>query len=266
MKNTYSIALADIVDLPAHDAKEVILLRWLREWLGRSPSWYEYLEFRSGLEERRRRQPWWAWWRRMREPRRPTRGDLITNFLSDWDGQYLLRSIGGSLKELQKLLAGPDPFYGYDGRHPYGQRQTQMERARERISRGGSVPTWLQLEAVLAYAEWKLDGAPVLERGFIPELVWYLSPRRAAAINALSPAAVAQILGRLTDPRFGRIEVKSIFSELDFVGARAMVLWPGIQRRGPEAPRGVWPTRSDTEDVAAGAVEPRLVPPPGFRA
>jgi hypothetical protein len=141
-----------------------------------------------------------------------------------------------------------------------------MERARERISRGGSVPTWLQLAAVVTYAEWKLFGVPELEPGFIPEEVAYLPPHRAAAINALSPAAVAEIVGRVRDPRYGGTDVKLIFSELDFVGKQAIVLWPGIQRRGPDAPRGLWPARPNNEDVAAGAVEPRLVPPPGFRA
>jgi hypothetical protein len=141
-----------------------------------------------------------------------------------------------------------------------------MERAQERIKRGGSVPQWLQLEAVVTYAQWKLWGVPVVERGLIPEEVWYLPPHRAAAINALSPSAVSDILARLRDVRYGRSELKLILSDMDFVGTRAMSLWPGIQRRVPDAPRGLWPVSPRDEDGGGGEIEPRLVPPPAFRA
>lgn len=46
---------------------------------------------------------------------------------------------------------------------------------------------------VLAYAEWKLSGQPEMARGLIPNAVEFVTPLHAAAINAMTGAAVMGI-------------------------------------------------------------------------
>ena len=266
----FAFAFADAADIPAPDAADHVLVRWLRRLLGRPPSWLEVLAFRAGLRERARRRVRCAWWRRLRLPAPPRQADLIADFLRSPEGRMLFRLLGDTAALLSQL-ARPDPWEGFDGRHPTAPRLGRREALRERLALGCAVPVREQAAAVLAYAEWKLSGLPVVARGFIPEAVEFLAPAHAAAIDAMTAAAVMGIGARLrqADGDAGR---RTVLRELDRAGGEALRLFPWIGRRGPGAPLGIWPLAHDDEDLSAPAATtppppaplmPRPVPPRG---
>jgi hypothetical protein len=196
LPDLFEFAFADDADIPAPYAADHVLVRWLRQRLGRPPSWLEVLALRAGMRERARRRVQWAWWRRLRCPGSPRQEDLVIDFLESLEGQMLFRLLGG-MAALLAQLARPDPWEGFDGRHPTAPRLGRREALRERVALGCVVPVWEQAAAVLAYAEWKLSGLPVVTRGFVPEAVEFLAPIHAAAINAITAAAVMGVCARL---------------------------------------------------------------------
>lgn len=260
----FQLALVDDLDIPALDAADYVLVRWLLRRLGRSPSWMEVLTFRAGLQERARRLARWAWWRRLWRSAAPRREDLIADFLRSWEGQILLRLVGG-MTALLAQLALSDPWEGFDGRHPHTPRLSRRETLRERVGRGCSVPVREQAMAVLAYAEWKFSGRPVMARGGIPEATEFLAPIHAAAINAMTGAAVMGICARLRPAGGSEVSRRAVLRELDRAGGEVLCLWPDIGRRGPGAPLGIWPPPDDDDDDGPAAPQaPALSSPAAF--
>jgi hypothetical protein len=262
LPDIFELALGGGPGVPASDAPDHVLVRWLRQHLGRPPSWLEVLAFRAGLRESARRRVRWAWWRSLRRPEPPRREDLVTDFLRSWEGQTLFRLVGGKAALLAQLVL-PDPWEGFDGRHPTAPRLSRREALRERVARGCAVPVREQAAAVLAYAEWKLSGLPVVTRGFIPETVEFLAPVHAAAINTMTTAAVIGLVARLRQAG-GDAGRSAMLCELNHAGGQALRLFPWIGRRGPGAPLGIWPP---TEDDDGHLAPPEPVPPlaMGFR-
>jgi hypothetical protein len=258
----FEFAFADDADIPAPDAADHVLVRWLRQRLGRPPSWLEVLALRAGLRERARRLVRWAWWRRLRRPGPPRHKDLVADFLRSEEGQILFRLVGG-MSALLTQLALPDPWEGFDGRHPRAQRLSRREALRERVALGCAVPVREQVAAVLAYAEWKLSGQPVLTRGFIPDAAEFLAPVHAAAANAMTNTAVMGICARLRRANGGEAGQREVLRDLDRAGGEALRLWPGIGRRGPGAPLGLWPPPESDDGPDASPV-PRPPSPQGF--
>jgi hypothetical protein len=252
----------DDADLPPFDAPDRYLVRWLEARFRRPPVWFEVLELRFLLRALARRRARWAWWRRLRPLRLPARKDLVAEFLATPEGQLLLRALGGSIAALVARLALTDPFEGFDGRHPTGARWTRLERLRERTARGGTAPPWAQAEAAVAYGEWKVRGVPVLAPGLIPKPVEFLMPAHAAALNAMSPSEVAAITQRLRKTRCSDSGRRAALGYLDRVGAKAIQLWPGIQRRCPTPPLGLWPLPEKSEPINDAPAAPTLAPGP----
>jgi hypothetical protein len=255
------LAPGDDADLPPPDAPDRVLVRWLEARLGRPPAWFEVLELRSLLRALARRRTWWAWWRRLRPLRLPAREDLVADFLASVEGKLLLRALGGSMAALVAQLLLPNPFGGYDGRHPTASRPTRLERLRDRVAGGGAVPFWAQGEAATAYAMWKVTGVPVLAPGFMPEMVEFLAPAHAAALNVLSPGAAMTFAARLRAARCSEAGRRAAFGELARIGTEAMDLWPNVARRSATPPLGLWPP-AGPEDGAAPPV-PTPAPPGG---
>lgn len=255
LPDLFYLAFVDDLDIPALDAADHVLVRWLRRRLGRSPSWLEVLAFRAGLRERARRLARWAWWRRLWRPVAPRRDELIADFLRSWEGQILFGLVGG-MNALLARLALSDPWEGFDGRHPCTPRLSRRETLRERVGRGCAVPVREQAMAVLAYAEWKLSGRPVMDRGGIPEAAEFLAPAHAAAINAMTGAAAMGICARLRPAGGSEVSRRAALRELDQVGDEAMRLWPGIEGRVPDPPLDLWPPR--VEDGVDGSDQPSL--------
>jgi hypothetical protein len=195
-----------------------------------------------------RRRPRWAWWRRLHPLRLPGQDELVADFLSSPEGQLLLRALGGNMAVLEAQLRLPDPFDGYDGRHPTASRPTRMERLRERIAEGGTVPLWVQADAVTAYARWKATGVPVLTPGSIPEMVEFLAPAHAAALNVLSPGAAMEFATRLRAAHCSDAGRRAVFRELTQIGMMAMELWPEASQHSSAPPRGLWPPASADDD------------------
>jgi hypothetical protein len=259
LPDLFELAFVDDADVPALNAPDHVLVCWLRVRLGRPPSWLEVLALRAGLREKARRMARWAWWRRLRRAVPPRRENLAADFLRSWEGQYLFRMVGG-MAALLAQLALPDPWEGFDGRHPTARRLSRQEVLRERVALGHAVPVGEQAAAALAYAEWKLSGQPVMPWGYIPEMTEFLAPIHAAAINAMTGAAVMGICARLRKAAGGKAGHRAVLRELDRVGGEALRLWPDIGRRGPEAPLGIWPTENDDGRTAP------LAPVPHFSA
>lgn len=262
LADPFGLALAEDSKLPSPEAPDHVLARWLRERLGRPPSWLEVLALRAGLRERDRRRVRWAWWRRLRRPQPPQREDLAAEFLRSWEGQLLLQWLGGSLVVLLGRLALPNPWEGFDGPPPGASRLNRREMLRERVARGGAVPMREQAAAVLAYGAWKLSGQPVLAPGCVPEAAEFLAAAHVAALNAMSASAVAEICTRLRAARCSDAGRRAALRELERVGAEAVRLWPGIQRRGPGAPLGIWPPNDDDGSSAL----PSPAPSPVFQS
>lgn len=258
LPDLFELAFADDSDIPAANAADHVLVHWLRQRLGRPPSWLEVLALRAGLRERARRLVRWAWWRRLRHPGPPRREDLVADFLRSWEGQMLFRLLG-SMSALLAQLALPDPWEGLDGRHPYAPRLSRRDALRERVVLGCAVPLREQATAVLAYAEWKLSGQPVVALGCIPEAAEFLAPVHAAAINAMTDTAVMGICARLRRADGGQVARRAVLRELNRAGGEALRLWPGIGRRGPEAPLGIWPPPEDDDDPNAPPAAAELV-------
>ncbi len=251
-------------DLPSEAAPDLVLVRWLERHLRRCPSWLEVLELRSLLRSLARRRVRWAWWRRLRPLRLPGRGDLVADFLASLEGQFLLRTLDGCMAALTARLELPDPFEGFDGRHPTARRPSRLERLHERIGAGAPVPPWVLAEAVTAYGSWKVTGVPVLAAGLMPEMTEFLAPAHAAAINAMSPAAVLEAVRRLRAARCSDAGCRAVLRELDQVGAEATRRWPGIDRRCATPPLGLWPVPEEpgaTDDPPAAPA-----PTPGLKA
>ena len=248
LAHIFELAFTDSGDIPAPDAADQVLVRWLRQRLGRPPSWFEVLELRAGLKERARRLVRWAWWRRLRRPVLPEPEHLVADFLRCPEGQILLRMVG-SMGALLLQLGLPDPWYGYDARHPQARRLSRRETIRERVSRGGVVPVREQAAAVLAYAEWKLSCLPVATKDSMPEAVEFLASVHAAAINAMNIAAVMGICACLHRPSGGETGQRAILRELDRVGGEALRLWPGMGRPAPGAPLGLLPVAEAPQET-----------------
>lgn len=237
------ISYAD--DLPSACAPDHVLSAWLIGRLGRQPTYLEILEFRllvKEVERRKVKKGWVSWWRRMRPIRRPSRDDVVAHFLASEEGQILFRILGG-MAELMTQLTLPDPFLGYDGRHPTAPRLSYRERQLERINAGLPVSERYQALGIEAYAKWKLTGLPICESGFIPEDATFISKTQAAAINAMTPEAVYELIGRLGTAR--QSGYNSILHELERIGDDAKRRWPGIDRRAPGMPLGLWPVELD---------------------
>ena len=158
--DAFSFSFSGDTDLPGPDAADHVLVQWLRRRLGRRPSWLEVLALRAGLRDGVRRRVRWAWWRRLRLPEPPRTEDLVGDFLRSLEGQILFGFIG-NMGALVAQLALPDPWLGYDGRHPGARRLSRREALRERVALGHAVPVREQVTALLAYAEWKLSGLPM---------------------------------------------------------------------------------------------------------
>jgi hypothetical protein len=166
---------------------------------------------------------------------------LVEEFLSSIEGQMLFRAIGGGIAALAALLRLPDPFEGYDGRHPTMPRPTRLKRLRERVGYGGGVPLRAQAEAVTIYARWKVNGLPVLPPGDMPEMVEFLSPVHAAAINVLSPMAATAFVSRLRTARCMEATCRGILTELSRIGTEAITLWPNSADLSNAVPCNLWP-------------------------
>jgi hypothetical protein len=262
LPDLFQVAFADDLDVPALEATDHVLVRWLRRRLGRPPSWLEVLAFRAGLRERARRLARWTWWRRLSCPAAPRREDLIVDFLRSGEGQILFRLVGGMTALLAQLVLS-DPWAGFDGRHPYTPRLSRKETLRERVAGGCSVPMREQAMAVLTYTEWKLSGLPMMAQDGIPEAAEFLAPVHAAAINAMTAEAAMGICARLRPAGSSEVGRRAVLRELDRAGGDALRLWPDIGRRGPEAPSGIWPPPED-DDGPAVAPLPMPLPPSGF--
>ncbi|APT57022.1 hypothetical protein RGI145_07885 [Roseomonas gilardii] len=258
------LAPGDDAESPPPDAPDRVLVQWLEARLGRLPVWFEVLELRSLLRALVRRWAWWAWWRRFRPLRLPAREDLVADFLALAEGQLLLRALGGSMAALVAQLRLPDPFAGYDGRHPTASRPTRLERLRERVAGGGAVPLWAQAEAATAYATWKVTGVPVLAPGLMPERVDFLAPAHAAALNVLSPGAAMAFAARLRAARCSEAGRRAALGELARIGTEAMELWPDVARRSATPPLGLWPPAApeDGAPPRVAAPAPRGGPSP----
>jgi hypothetical protein len=244
------LAPGDDKDLPPEDAPDLVLVRWLNSRLGRQPIWMEVLELRFLLRALAWRRARWRWWRRPRPLRRPGRDDLVADFLSSGEGQLLLRAVGGGIAALVARLERPDPFEGLDGSHPTATRPTRRERLRERIAIGAPVPLWSQAGAVTAYATWKVTGVPVLAPGLVPEMVEFLAPDHAAAVNVMAPSAVMEFARRLSPARCSDAGRRIVLAELSRIGTEAMTSWLGAARASETPPLGLWP-----ESPAADCVE-----------
>jgi len=186
---------------------------------------------------------------------------LIADFLRSPEGRMLFRLLG-NMAALLAQLARPDSWEGFDGRHPTAPRLGGREALRERVALGCAVPVREQAAAVLAYAEWKLSGLPLVARGFIPEAAEFLAPVHAAAINAMTAAAVMGIGPRLRQAG-GDAGRRAVLRELDRVGGEALRLRPDIGRRSPGVPRGIWPPPQDDDGPVAPPV-PASPSPVGF--
>lgn len=264
MTEVFELTFADDADLPGPDAADHVLFRWLGRRLGRHPSWLEVLALRAGLLERARRQVRWAWWRRLWLPEPPRGEDLVGDFLGSPEGQILFGFVG-NMAALVAQLALSDPWEGFDGRHPRTPRLSRREALRDRMAYGYGVPVHEQVAAVLAYAEWKLSGLPVLTQGLIPEATEFLAPVHAAAVNAATGAAVIGICARLRHAEGSGARRRAVLRELDSAGTEALRLWPGIGQRGPGVPLGIWPpTDDDTPRAALPSSEPAPSRPHGL--
>ena len=93
---------------------------------------------------------------------------------------------------------------------------------RERVARGYAVPMREQVAAVLAYAEWKLSGLPVLTQGLLPEATEFLTPVHAAAVNAATGAAIIGICARLRHAEGFGARRRAVLRELDSAGTEAL--------------------------------------------
>jgi hypothetical protein len=196
------------------------------------------------IERRQAAQGWKSWWRRLPPLKRPSRDDLVAEFLQSDEGRILLSFLGG-VAALMRQLTLPDPFEGYDGRHPQAVRPSSRERLLERAAAGLEVPTRFQVLGVRAYAMWKLTGLPKCQDGFMPEDVTFISSTQAAAINSMSPAEVRDVVERLDSARQSGSRYKSILHDLNRVGAEARDRWPRIERRMPGPSLGLWQTDDD---------------------
>jgi hypothetical protein len=248
------LAPGDDKDLPPDDAPDRALVRWLRSRLGRRPTWFEVLEFRFLLRALARHKLRWAWLRLLRPIRLPSREDLVADFLSSAEGQLLLRAVGGSIATLVTRLERPDPFEGFDGTHPTATRPIRLERLRERIAYGALVPLWAQAGAVTAYASWKMTGVPVLAPGLMPEMVEFLAPIHAAAVNVMAPSAVMEFAHRLRAARCSDSGRRVVLAELFRIGTEAMTLWPGISNASEASPLGSWPDPAGEYLETAGRI------------
>ncbi len=244
----FELAFSEAFDGLSSEAPDFVLRRWLRQRLGRAPSGFEVLALRAGLRKRAARRSRWRWWRRVRPPVPPRRRELVDDFLRSWDGQLLLRFVG-DMAALLTQLALPDPWEGYDGRHPYAPRLSRRERLREHVRRGGAVPAREQAAAVLAYGEWKLSGEPVAARGALPKCAEFLAPVHAAAINAMTGIAVMGICAQLRQTRAGEVGRRALLGDLSRTGSEAIRLWPGVERFSLEEPRGLWPPVNQAGDA-----------------
>lgn len=243
-------------DLPSVHAPDWVLVGWLTKRLGRSPSWFDVLELRSLLRAWARRKSRWAWWRRLRPLRLPSQRDLVADFLSSLEGQLLFVALGSGMAELIAKLKLSNPFEGYDGRHPTMARPTRLERLRECVAYGGSVPLRVQAEAVAVYARWKVSGLPVVEPDFLPEMVEFLSPIHAAAINAISPLAAMEFASRLRAARCRDAGRRAILNELNLIGREAAAFWPELTRASIAPPLSLWPVMDAEKHDASAPVAP----------
>jgi hypothetical protein len=198
-------------------------------------------------------------------PRRPRRKDLVADFLGSWDGQLLLRLLGGSMTALLARLAMPNPWEGFDGCLPRNMPVSRQEALRERVAMGAPVPERERIRAVLAYADWKLTGEPKMPSGYVPETVEFLAPAHAAAINAMTSAAVVGFCARLRVARFSEVKRRALFGELASAGTEAMRRWPGIERRTSAPSLGFWPpAESEPLTIPDTVPEPTTPRPPGI--
>jgi hypothetical protein len=254
------LAPGDDTALPSTDASDRVLARWLCLRLGRPPGWFEVLELRFLLRALARRRVRWAWWRRLRPLRLPAREDLVADFLASPEGLLLLRALGGSMAALLAQLRLPDPFEGFDGRHPTPSQSSRLERLRARVAGGGAVPLWAQAEAVIAYAAWKVTGVPVLAPGFLPEMVEFLAPAHAAALNVLAPGVAMDFAVRLRAARCSDAGRRVALRDLTQIGTEAMEFRPDIARLSAAPPLGLWPPAAPEDGAAAPVPDPA---PPG---
>ena len=134
---------------------------------------------------------------------------------------------------------------------------------RERVEHGYAVPVREQVAAVLAYAEWKLSGLPVLTSGFVPEVTEFLAPVHAAAVNAMTAAAVMGVCARLSHGNCREAARRAVLRELNHTGGEALRVWPGLARREPGMPTGLWPRSEDDDSPGAPAIA--LPPSPSGR-
>ena len=260
LPDLFELALVvDDADVPASSAADHVLVRWLRQRLGRRPSWLEVLALRAGLRERALHRVRWAWWRRLRRPTPPGHEDLVADFLRSPEGQMLFRLLDG-MSGLLAQLALPDPWKGFDGRHPTALRLSRREALRERVALGCAVPVREQAEAVLAYGEWKRSGVPMVPRSFIPEEAEFVTPVQAAAINALSAGALMDVCARLLRTARAEAGKRAVLRELDCIGVQASERWPGIERRRSGPPLGYWPPDNDQGSLAASTADELLAP------
>lgn len=249
--DVYEIVLCGADDLPSACAPDHVLSAWLTARFGRQLTYLEILEFRLLLQEVERRKVkkgWASWWRRSRPIRRPTHDDIVAHFLRSEEGQILFRLVGGVAALMAQLML-PDPFLGYDGRHPTAPRKSHRERLLERADAGLPVPEQYQAVGIQAYAKWKLTGLPLCESGFIPEDATFINKIQAAAINAMTPKAVYEMIGRLEAARESGTGYKSILYELERIGRDAKGRWPGIERRRTGMPLGLWPRASNDNNL-----------------
>lgn len=246
-------------ELPPENAPDLALARWLEARLGRRPTWIEILELRFLIRHHARRRARWAWWRRLRPLRLPDRTDLVADFLGSSEGELLFRALGGCMEALVARLMLPDPFEGYDGRHPTTPRPSRLDRLRERVAHGGTMPLRAQAAAVIAYASWKLTGVPVLEPGYLPDMVEFLAPVHAAAVNAMSPAAAKEFAARLRAARCSDPGRRAVLMELSRIGTEAIALWPEVAPISNAPPLGLWPVPD------AGDSEKQAGPIPALR-
>lgn len=224
--------------LPAADAPDSVLMHWLERYLGRQPIYLDVIELRAALGARAGyRRTFWERLRRLRVA--PV--DPVTEFLASDEGAQLLRMLG-SVAAVLAALATRNPWEGLDGQHPYTEPEPWRDQVRRRIaSNGGKVPDRERIRAAQAYADWKLGRRKTSAAIGDDEALEFLASEHAAALNALSLAAVIVFRERLQQARTSEVARRAVLRELSDAGREVLRLLPEMTVYNDAQPAGVWP-------------------------
>ena len=238
--------IVDTGNLPARDAPDHLLIRWLEGSLGRQPIDLDVIALRAAL--RRRAQENLSFWQRLRQPPH-AEADPVADFLASEEGALLVRMLG-SLSAAMAALATPDPWLGIDGRHPYREPEPWRDQVRRRVAiNGGKVPPSERLRSVKAYVDWKLGCRQTSAALVDDEALEFLAPEHAAALNASSLAAVIALRERLRDPTASDVVRFRVLDELSASGRDVLRKMREMAGCNEAPPAGIWPpeTLGDTK-------------------